>query len=82
MAYTAAMVAASLALVPLAGMTWVYAAVAGVLGLWFGWSVLALLLRARRPERTKLGEMKVFHRSITYLTLLFIAVAVDPFLPV
>ena len=80
--YTVAMVAASLLLVPLAGMTWVYATVAGVLGLWFGWSVLALLLRARRPERTKLGEMKVFHRSITYLTLLFIAVAVDPFLPV
>jgi len=82
LAYTAAMVVASLALVPLAGMTWVYATVAGALGLWFGWSVVGLLLRSRRPDGTKLGEMKVFHRSITYLTLLFIAVAVDPFLPV
>jgi protoheme IX farnesyltransferase len=25
------------------------------------------------------GAMKVFHGSISYLTLLFIAVAVDPF---
>lgn len=79
-AYTVAMVAASLALVPLAHMTWVYAAVAGAAGLWFGAHVVALLVRARR-EGGKLGEMRVFHHSITYLTILFAAVAVDPFLP-
>jgi protoheme IX farnesyltransferase len=85
LAYTVAMVGASLALVPLAGMTWVYATVAGVLGLWFGSSVVTLLIRSRRVDPTvpaKLGEMRVFHHSITYLTLLFVAVAVDPFLPV
>lgn len=80
--YTAAMVAASLALVPLAGMSWVYAAVATALGLWFGGTTLALLRRARRPRPgQRLAEMRVFHHSITYLTLLFLAVAVDPFLP-
>jgi len=79
-AYTVAMVAASLALVPLAHTTWVYASVAGAAGLWFGWHVVALLVRARRPG-AKLGEMRVFHHSITYLTILFAAVAVDPFLP-
>jgi protoheme IX farnesyltransferase len=66
-------------------MTWVYATVAGVLGLWFGGSVLTLLNRSRRVDPNapvKLGEMRVFHHSITYLTLLFVAVAVDPFLPV
>ncbi len=81
-AYTVAMVAASLALVPLAGMTWVYAAVAVALGLWFGGATIALLGRARQPRPgVKLGEMRLFHHSITYLTLLFVAVAVDPFLP-
>ena len=81
-AYTVAMIVASLALVPLAGMTWVYAAAASVLGLWFGGSTLALLHRARHPRPgVKLGEMRLFHHSITYLTLLFVAVAVDPFLP-
>ena len=81
-AYTVAMIAASLALVPLAGMTWVYVVVAALLGLWFGGSTVGLLRRALHPAPgVKLGEMRVFHRSITYLTLLFVAVAVDPFLP-
>ena len=79
--YTVAMVASSLVLVPIAGMSWVYAAVASVLGLWFLAATIGLWRRARspRPER-KLGEMRLFHGSITYLTLLFAAVAVDPFL--
>lgn len=82
-AYSVAMVVASLALVPLAPMSWVYAAVAGASGAWFLWSVVVLLRRARHPvPGRKLGEMGVFHGSITYLTVLFAAVAVDPFLPV
>ncbi len=40
-----------------------------------------LYRRAQHPGVVKLGEMKLFHLSITYLTLLFLAVAVDPFLP-
>ncbi len=82
LAHTVAMVASSLALVPLAGMTWVYTAVAVALGLWFGGATVAFARRAgsRRPG-VKLREMSLFHKSITYLTLLFVAVGVDPFLP-
>ncbi|MFC4555454.1 heme o synthase [Georgenia faecalis] len=80
-AYAVAMVACSLLLVPVAHMTWVYAAVAVAVGAWFVGMCVQLLRRARHPERGKLAAMKVFHYSITYLTVLFVAVAVDPFLP-
>ncbi len=79
--YGLAMVASSLALWPLAGMSWVYGLVATVLGVWFMASCVAMLRRAKDPSRGKIGAMKVFHASITYLTLLFVAVAVDVFLP-
>nr|WP_240644216.1 heme o synthase [Antribacter gilvus] len=78
--YTIAMIACSLALTPLAGMTWVYTVGAAALGAWFLWSTVAMQRRAKDPSR-KLGAMKVFHASITYLTLLFVLVAVDVFLP-
>lgn len=81
-AYTVAMIACSLLLVPVAGMTWVYGVVALGLGAWFLRSCIGLLRRAQDPTRGKLGAMKVFHGSITYLTLLCVAVAVDVFLPI
>ena len=80
-AYTLAMIACSLLLVPVAGMTWVYAVVAAGLGVWFLWSNIALYRRAQDPSRGKLRAMSVFHGSITYLSLLSVAVAVDVFLP-
>jgi protoheme IX farnesyltransferase len=80
-AYTLAMIACSLLLVPVAGMTWVYAVVAGVLGAWFLWSCIGLLRRANDAQRGPLRAMSVFHASITYLTLLSVAIAVDVFLP-
>ena len=79
--YTIAMIACSLLLTPLAGMSWVYTAVAAVLGGWFLWSTIAMLRRAQGKAEGTLGAMKVFHGSITYLSLLFVAVAVDVFLP-
>ncbi|MBC7549785.1 MAG: protoheme IX farnesyltransferase, partial [Cellulomonas sp.] len=79
--YAVAMILSSLALVPLAGMTWVYAVAALGLGLWFLAACIGLYRRALHPATVKLGEMRLFHLSITYLTLLFLAVAVDPFLP-
>ncbi len=79
--YAFAMIACSLLLVPVAGMTWVYAAVAGALGVWFLGSCLSLLRQARDPEHHKVRAMRVFHHSITYLTLLSVAVVVDVFLP-
>ena len=79
--YALAMIACSLLLVPVAGMTWVYGVVATVLGLWFLGSCLSLLRQARDPEHHTVRAMRVFHHSITYLTLLSVAVVVDVFLP-
>ncbi len=80
-AHTVAMIACSLALVPLADMSWVYALAAAGLGGWFLWSAVSMMRRAQGKAPGKLGAMKVFHASIVYLTLLFVAVAVDVFLP-
>nr|KEP23571.1 protoheme IX farnesyltransferase [Georgenia sp. SUBG003] len=82
LAYTAAMIVCTLALVPVAGMGLLYTAVAVVAGAWFLAACIRLYRRALNPERGKLAAMKVFHGSITYLSVVFLAVAVDPFLPV
>jgi protoheme IX farnesyltransferase len=79
-AYSWAMVAASLVLVPVAHMTAVYAVAAALLGAWFLVEAYGLLGRVRSGERD-VRPMRLFHGSITYLTLLFVAVAVDPLLP-
>ncbi|WP_373308435.1 heme o synthase [Cellulomonas marina] len=79
--HTLAMIACSLLLVPVAGMTWVYGVVALGLGVWFLALCLGLLRRARDPQAGRLKEMTVFHASITYLTALSVAVVVDVFLP-
>jgi len=78
-AYTWAMVACSLALVPVAHMTAVYAVAALALGAAFLVEAYALRARVRRGADAR--PMRLFHGSITYLTLLFVAVAVDPLLP-
>lgn len=83
--YAVAMVAATLALVPIAGMGWVYTGIAVVAGGWFLAMCVRLYRMAVDPERagtvSRGPAMAVFHGSITYLTVLFAAVAVDPFLP-
>ncbi|MEZ5116820.1 MAG: heme o synthase [Candidatus Nanopelagicales bacterium] len=79
-AYTWVMVAASLVLVPVAPMGWFYAVVAAVLGAGFLVEAYALWLRVRRGVRD-VRPMRLFHGSITYLALLFLAVAIDPLLP-
>jgi protoheme IX farnesyltransferase len=76
--YSYAMVAATLALAPYAG--WLYTAIAAGLGGWF--LVEAHRLHARvRADGTKPFPMRLFHLSIAYLTLLFVAVAVSALLP-
>ncbi|MFT4214564.1 MAG: heme o synthase [Microbacterium sp.] len=77
--YAWATVAASLLLVPVAGMGIVYTASAVVFGGWFVVESHVLYNRAARGERIR--PMRVFHASITYLTLLFLAIAIDPLLP-
>ena len=68
----------SLLLVPLGGAGPVYAVAALGTG---GWLVAEsqLLNRRARAGVPKLAPMRLFHLSITYLTVLFIAIAVDPF---
>lgn len=77
--YAWATVASSLLLVPVAGMGLVYTVSAVVFGGWFIVEAHVLYNRAVRGEQIK--PMRVFHASITYLTLLFVAIAVDPLLP-
>jgi protoheme IX farnesyltransferase len=64
-----------------AGTTPVYPVAAAVLGAAFLREAHALLRRARSGAAVEPVAMRVFHGSITYLTLLFLAVAVDPLLP-
>ena len=78
--YTWAMVLTSLVLIPVAPMGPVYTVVAVLAGAGLLWSCYALVSRAKKGlHGTSLRAMKVFHGSITYLSLLFLAVAVDPF---
>ncbi|WP_082104576.1 heme o synthase [Demequina soli] len=77
--YAAAMVATSLALAWVANMTWVYLGVAAVTGAWFLAGCIRLYRRSKAGE-AKLREMRLFHDSITYLSIVFAAVMVDPFL--
>jgi len=71
----------SLALVPVAAMGWVYAVTAVLAGGVFVIEAHRLLSRARRGmQGSALGAMRLFHFSISYLTLVFLAVAVDPLL--
>jgi protoheme IX farnesyltransferase len=72
--YSYAMVAASLLLWPAAGTTWLYPIAATALGAAF----LAEAHRLDRAARRGLGvhPMRLFRLSISYLTLLFAAVAV------
>ncbi|GAA2249033.1 heme o synthase [Rarobacter faecitabidus] len=79
--YTIAMVAATIVLWPVAGLSPVYGVSAILLGAWFTWSCIQLLRRAGHPERGKLDAMRVFHGSITYLSALFVMIAVDVILP-
>ncbi len=79
--YSWVMVAVSLTLWwPLGATGPLYPMVALVLGGW--WLKEAHALHARAADGAagaKLKEMRLFHWSITYATLLFLAVAVDPF---
>jgi protoheme IX farnesyltransferase len=77
--YAWATVACSLLLVPVAAMGLVYTGIAAVSGGWFIYEthrLYGLAIRGAEP-----APMRVFHASISYLTLLFLAVAIDPLLP-
>ena len=72
-AYSWAMVAGSLLLVP--ATSWIYLATAVLGGAWFLVAAHRLDSRVHRDE--VVDSMRLFHLSNTYLTGLFVAVAVD-----
>lgn len=76
--YSWAMVGVTLLLIPVAGMNMVYSVIAGVCGAVFLYEAYALQGRVRK-ELLDLKPMKLFHWSITYLSLIFLAVGIDPF---
>jgi len=77
--YAWATVACSLLLIPVANMGLLYQVVAVAAGAWFIYESHRLYGRAiRHSDDPK--PMRVFHSSITYLTLVFLAVGLDPIL--
>lgn len=74
--YAWATVVASLVLITVAPMGIVYSVVAVVAGGWF--IVEAHLLYNKTVGGVAANPMRVFHSSNTYLTALFLAVAIDP----
>ncbi|MEO6941520.1 MAG: heme o synthase [Terrimesophilobacter sp.] len=77
--YAWATVVCSLLLVPVAHMGVLYTVVAVASGGWF--IVEAHRLYSKVIRHIEGSPMRVFHASITYLTLLFVAVGIDPLLP-
>ena len=71
-AYTVAVWALGVAFAPIADMGWIYLAISIVSGAGFTWYAVALL---RDP--TSARAMRLFTFSITYLTVLFVGMAVD-----
>ena len=76
--YAWALVAATLLLIPVASMGLIYTITAVISGLWFIFESYRLYRQALLGEIE--NPMRLFHGSISYLTVLFIAIAVDPLL--
>ena len=76
--YSWAMVASTLILIPFSGLGWVYTTVALISGAWFIVEAHILQSAAKRPGEN--NAMRLFHFSISYLTVLFLAIAIDPLL--
>ena len=74
--YAWATVVASLVLIPVAPMGLIYIVVAVLAGGWFIVETHYLYSRSLAGRDT--NAMRVFHASNTYLTALFVAVAIDP----
>jgi len=76
--YAWALVASTLLLIPIASMGLLYTITALATGTWFVVESYRLYRQAIVGEIS--NPMRLFHGSISYLTLLFIAIAVDPLL--
>jgi protoheme IX farnesyltransferase len=74
--YAWALVASTLLLIPVGQMGVLYTATAVLAGIFFVFESHRLNAEAAKGEIK--NPMRLFHGSITYLTLLFIAIALDP----
>ncbi|UCR89706.1 heme o synthase [Mycetocola spongiae] len=77
--YAWATIVCSLLLIPVGHMGVLYTVVAVLAGGWFIYETHRLYSLSIRHEAA--SPMRVFHGSISYLTLLFLAVGIDPLLP-
>jgi heme o synthase len=75
--YTLLMIAISLVLFAVARMGAVYLIAAVVLGAIFLWRAIVLWRQGSSPEQSTAQAIRLYKYSISYLTLLFLAVAVD-----
>lgn len=76
--YAWAYLASTLLLIPVANMGFVYSAVATLSGAWFMFESYKLFTEAKTGSIS--NPMRLFHGSITHLTILFLAIAIDPLL--
>jgi protoheme IX farnesyltransferase len=77
--YSWVMVAVSLLLWPVASTGWFYPVAATLLGAMFLVEAHRMWLRTRGTEDlSAIKPMRLFHSSNLYLSLLFVAVALDP----
>lgn len=77
MVYSVIMWALTILIGPFAGLGWIYAISATVLGFMFTFYAYRLYSDAHDDKADVKEAMKLFHFSITYLTALFVAMAVD-----
>ena len=75
--YTVLMVAISLVLWAVARMGAIYLGAAVVLGAIFLWQAYGLWRRGASEEASTVGAIRLYKYSISYLSLLFLAIAVD-----
>ena len=74
--YSWALVVSTLIMIPAGNMGWIYTITAVVTGAWFLYE--SYVLYGQGFKGTVKNPMRLFHGSITYLTVLFIAIAIDP----
>ncbi|MEI6736051.1 MAG: heme o synthase [Actinomycetes bacterium] len=75
--YTIVLWAFSLLVGPVAQLGWIYAVGALLLGAFFTYDAVGLYRLARKDQADVARAMRLFHFSITYLTALFVLMAVD-----
>ena len=75
--YTIVLWAASMLVGPVAKLGWIYAIGAMLLGAFFTYDAVGLYRLAHKDQADVARAMRLFHFSITYLTALFVLMAVE-----